>query len=251
MTDPTSPAARHKPENLLANLACNLVAPTAIMSFASGPKALGPAAGLATALVFPIGYGIYDFTRRRRVNFISLIGFASVLVTGGFGLLKLDAFWFAVKDGALPLIIGVAVLASLRSREPLIHEILYNPQIVEVDRIAVRLAERGTEPEFDRLIRSSSYLIALAMFVSGGLNYLFARLIIHSPAGTETFNQELAKMHWVSLAGISLPVVGMMMFALWRLLRGLERLTGLEMDDLLAGTKKAPKSDTPGPAPSA
>lgn len=239
MTDATSPAAKAKPENLFANLACNLVAPTAIMSFASGPKALGPAGGLVAALVFPLGYGLADFLRRRRFNFISLIGFASVLITGGFGLMKLDGFWFAVKDGALPLIIGVAVLASLRSREPLIHEILYNPQIVDVNRIAARLAERGTGSEFDRLIRSSSYLIALAMFVSGGLNYLFARLIIHSPAGTEAFNRELAKMHWVSLAGISIPVVGMMMFALWQLLRGLERLTGLTMDELLAGSGKS------------
>jgi hypothetical protein len=250
MTTPTVSAPKQKPENLLANLACNLVAPTVIMAFASGPRALGPKWGLLVALMFPAGYGILDFLRRRRFNFISFIGFVSVLISGGFGLMKLDGFWFAVKDGALPTMIGIAVLASIRSKEPLIHEILYNPQVIDVERVGAELAARGTAAGFDRLIRSSSYLIAAAMFVSGALNYGFARHIIRSPAGTEAFNQELAKMHWVSLAGISVPVVAMMMYALWRLLKGLEQLTGLNIDQIIhqPPPKKGAATAVPPPA---
>src|SRR3954470_20819493 len=98
-------AAHPKPENLFLNLACNVAIPTAIMSWASGPRALGPKGGLVVALLFPLVYGIHDFAQRRRFNFISAIGFVSVLVTGGFGLMKLDGFWFAVKDGVLPALI--------------------------------------------------------------------------------------------------------------------------------------------------
>lgn len=233
MTGPTLPAPKPKPENLLLNLVCNVGLPTAIMTWASGPKALGPKWGLLVALLFPLGYGIQDFIRRRRFNFISGIGFVSVLVTGGFGLLKLDGFWFAVKDGVLPALIGVAVLASMKAKEPLVHEILFNPQVIDVERVEAALAARGEQPAFARLMRSSSLLIALAMMVSAGLNYGFARLIITSPAGTEAFNKELAKMHWVSLLGLSLPTMGMMMYALWRLLKGTGALTGLTLDEIL------------------
>src|SRR3954471_3716594 len=152
------PAAKPKPENLFLNLALNVAIPTAIMSWASGPRALGPKWGLVAALLFPLGYGIYDFAQRRRFNFISAIGFVSVLVTGGFGLMKLDGFWFAVKDGVLPALIGLAVLASMRAKEPLVRELLYNPQVVDVERVDAALAARGTEAGFAPLLQSASYI---------------------------------------------------------------------------------------------
>ena len=96
------PPSKPKPENLWLNLIFNVALPTAIQSWGSGEKALGPKWGLIVALLFPLGYGIYDFVVRKRFNFISILGFVSVLITGGFGLLKLDVFWFAVKDGVLP-----------------------------------------------------------------------------------------------------------------------------------------------------
>lgn len=238
---PTKPRST-KPENLLLNLICNVALPTAILSLASGDKWLGPKWGLIVALLFPVGYGIYDYTKRRRVNFISAIGFASVLISGGFGLLKLDGLWFAVKDGALPALIGIAVLASLRSKEPLVHEILFNPQVIDVERVDRAIAERNQQAGFEQLMRRSSYLVAAAMFVSAVLNYAFARWIIVSPPNTEAFNKELARMHWVSLLGISIPVVVMTMYALWQLLKRLETLTGLTLDEILR--QEAAKKDS-------
>jgi hypothetical protein len=82
-------------------------------------------------------------------------------------------------------------------------------------------------------MRTSGYVIAFAMLVSAVLNYSFARAIITSPAGTEAFNQELAKMHWVSLVGLSVPTMGLMLYALWRLFKGLSALTGLTTEEIL------------------
>lgn len=235
-----------KPENLLLNLICNVALPTAVLTWGSGEKALGPKWGLVVALLFPIGYGIHDYARRRRINFISAIGFASVLISGGFGLLKLDGFWFALKDGALPALIGFAVLASLRSKEPLVHEILFNPQVIDVERVDRAITERNEQVRFAQLMRKSSYMVAAAMFASAVLNYGFARWIIISPPSTEAFNKELARMHWVSLLGVSVPVVLMTMFALWQLLKKLEIITGLTLDEILRQqpTKQSPSAGT-------
>lgn len=225
--------AKPKAENLLLNLICNVGLPTAIMSWGSGDQLLGPKAGLLVALIFPLAYGVYDFIRRRRMNFISIIGFSSVLISGGFGLMNLDGFWFAVKEGALPALIGIAVLASMKAKAPLVHEMLYNPQVIDVERVEIALNERGMQPEFQRLMRAASYLLAASFLLSAALNYGCARLIIRSAPGTEMFNQELARMHWVSLLGISIPSMAMMMYALWRLLKGLQVATGLTLDQIL------------------
>ena len=72
---PSSPAPR---ENLLANLVCTIAAPALILSKLSAPERLGPALALVVALAFPVGYGLWDFSRRRRFNFIAGIGFATL-----------------------------------------------------------------------------------------------------------------------------------------------------------------------------
>lgn len=222
-----------KRENLLINLICNVALPTLVLTKFSGENALGPNLGLIVALAFPITYGVQDFIRRRRVNFISAIGFTSVLISGGLGLMHLDGFWFAVKEAAIPAIIGCAVLLSMRAKLPLVKEILYNPQIMDVPRIETRLDERGTRADFARLMRDSSKLLALSFFVSAVLNYGLARYLLKSPPGTEAFNAELGKMHLWNWPVIVLPSMAMMMLALWRFIKGLQTATGLTLDELL------------------
>lgn len=233
-------------ENLIINLACNVGLPTLILTKFSGAAWLGPTWGLIIALSFPIGYGVQDFIRRRRCNFISVIGFASVLISGGFGLMRLDGFWFAVKEAAIPAIIGGAVLLSTRTKLPLVQEILYNPQILNIERIEAAMAERGTKSEFPKLMGTASRLLALSFFVSAVLNYALARYLLVSPTGTEAFNNELGTMHLWSWPVIVLPSMGMMMLALWRFIKGLQVSTGLKLDDLMndPAAKKAAASDS-------
>ena len=248
----TAPHAAPKPkaENLWLNLICNVALPTAILTWGSGARGLGPKWGLVAALAFPVGYGLHDFATRRRCNFVSVIGFASVLVSGGFGLLQLDGFWFAVKDATIPGLIGVAVLLSMRTKEPLVHEMLYNPQVIDVERVDAALAARGAQGDFDRLLRGASYLLTLSFLLSAVLNYFLARFLLRSPPGTEAFNAELAKMHLWSWPVIVLPSMVMMMYALWRLLSGLRRVTGMTLDEILKPPpeKKAAAAESLPPA---
>jgi hypothetical protein len=224
--------ARPRAENLLLNIICNVAVPTAILTWLSADRWLGPRWGLLVALAFPVGYGLHDFITRRRWNFISIIGFVSVLVSGGFGLMKVGGIWFAVKDAAIPGIIGLMVLASMRAKTPLVTELLYNPQIIDVEKVDEKLAARGTQANFNRLLRRSTGLLSIAFFVSAALNYGLARHLLISPPGTAAFNGELAKMHLLSWPVIVLPSVAMMMFVLWRLLGGITSLTGLALDDI-------------------
>ncbi len=227
-----------KKENLLLNLLLNVALPAIILSKFSTPERLGPVLGLVVALAFPLGYGIWDFLRRRQANFISIIGFVSVLLTGGLGLLHIGGFWFAVKEAAVPTVIGLAVLLSLKTRRPLVRTMLYNEQVIDVARVDTALTLRGTRAEFDRLLVTSSYLLALSFFVSAVLNFGLARYLLTGPAGTPEFNAQLGRMHLLSWPVIVVPSMAMTMFALWRLLSKLRTLTGLALEDVFHAEHK-------------
>ena len=225
--------AEPKPENIWLNLLCNVVLPTVILSTLSKPERLGPLPAMLVGLAFPLGYGIYDLIRRRKANFLSILGVVSVLLTGGLGLMKVSNLVFAIKEAAIPLILGVAIVGSLKTRTPLIRTMLYNEQIIEVDTVQARLEERGAMNEFNRLMWSSTWLMAAAFFLSAGLNFALARLVLKSPPGSTGFTEELGRMHALSWLVITVPALGIMMFALWRLLKRLSVLTGLETDAIL------------------
>ena len=82
-----------KPENIWINLICNVVLPGVLLGQLSKPERLGPVWGLVVALLFPLGYGLWDLVHRRQFNFLSGLGLVSVLMTGILGLLKTDPFW--------------------------------------------------------------------------------------------------------------------------------------------------------------
>jgi hypothetical protein len=226
-----------KRENPLLNLLCNIVVPTVVLMNFSTEKWLGPLWGLIVALVFPIGYGIYDLVQRRKTNFLSILGFISVLCSGGLALAKVGGLWFAVKDALLPTIIGVAVLLSLRSKTPLVRELLYNESIIDVPRVDAALAAKGNTTAFEGLLRRSSIGLALTFIASAPINFGLALYVLQSPPGTPEFNAELGKMHWLALVVIALPSMVAMMVLFWKLLHGLTELSGLTQDEIFPDPK--------------
>lgn len=225
-------ASAPKRENLLANIVFNIAIPALIMGKLSKETLLGPVWGLLVALAFPIGYGLYDFKVRKKANLISVLGFFGVLLSGVLGLLKLDGRWFAVKDAAIPALIGVLLLLTLRSREPLVKILIFNDTVMDVDRVEAALRARNAEGAFAGLLRQCTLIVALSFFVSAALNYGLARYLLRSPGGTPEFNAELAKMHWLSWPVVVVPSMIMLMVALQRLLKGIRTLTGLTSEDI-------------------
>jgi hypothetical protein len=196
----------------------------------SSPKALGPVWGLIVALSFPIGYGLWDYRRRKRMNFMSIIGFASVTLSGTLGLMKVGGMAFAVKEAAVPLVLGLGVLISVKTRRPLVRTMLFNDAIFDVDRIEAAVGERGNRAAFDGLFARASYGVTLSFLISAVINFGVARYFLRSPAGTEAFNVELGKIHlWTPIA-VLVPFMIIMMMVLWQLVKGLESVTGLEAE---------------------
>ena len=228
-----------KKENPLLSLLLNIALPSIILMKASGPERLGPVWALVIALAFPIGYGIYDFFDRKKVNFISVLGLVSVSLTGIFTIIKLPPEWIAVKEAAIPALIGIAILVSMRTEFPLVKKIIFNDAILNVDLVESKLDEHNKQSEFSALLSKTSYLLAGSFFLSSALNYGLAKYLLVSPPGSEAFNEELGQMTVLSFPVIVLPSTVILMFALFRLVKGLKALTGLELEQVLTGAAQS------------
>lgn len=222
-----------KKENPFVNLLLNIVIPTLILVKLSGPDHLGPRWGIVVALAFPIGYGIYDFFRVRKVNLFSALGVVSIFLTGGMSLLELDPKYIAIKEATIPGLFAIATLVSLKTRYPLVRTLLYNDKIMQTDRVHAALVANGNEQKFDGTLTTASYLIALSFCLSSVLNYGLAKYILVSKPGTEAFAEELGKMTALSMPVIFVPSMIVMMGTLYFLYVRITRLTGLSIDHIL------------------
>ena len=181
MNNPNTPP---KKENLLVNILVNIIIPTLVLTKLSSEEYLGPTAALILALAFPIGYGLWDYKQRQKWNFFSILGLISVLLTGGISLLQLDPKYIAIKEAAIPAILGIATLASVYTRYPLVKTILLNDAVLELDKIDQALQNQGNQPQFDRVLKNASYLVALSFTLSAILNYVLAKIVVVSQPGS-------------------------------------------------------------------
>ena len=222
----------HKPRPLI-DLLVSIVIPSVILMKFSGDNDLGAAGALITALAFPISWGLFELVKYRKFNFIALLGLISVLLTGGIGLLQLDTQWLAIKEAAIPGIIGIAVLISTQTRYPLIKTLLYNPKVLNVDKISQKLDELGQATVFESRLMNATYLLGGTFFFSSMMNYILARWIVTSPAGSAEFNEQLGQMTLLSYPMIAIPSLVMMMAIVYYLWRTVQGITGLALEDIV------------------
>ncbi|NNJ96284.1 MAG: MFS transporter [Gammaproteobacteria bacterium] len=232
----------HKPRPLI-DLLVSLVIPSIILMKFSGAEDLGASTALIVALAFPLSWGLFEFVRYRQFNFIALLGLISILLTGGIGLLQLDPQWLAIKEAAIPGLIGIAVLLSTYTRYPLIRALVYNPKLINVERIQHRLDESDNSRLFEKRLQNATYLLSSTFLFSSAMNYVLAKWVVTSPAGSASFNEELGQMTLLSYPVITIPVTLMMMAIFYYLWRTLDNLTGLKLEEILATQHSKVKQD--------
>lgn len=222
----------HKPRPLV-DLLVSIIIPSVILMKFSGDNDLGASGALIVALFFPISWGLFELLKYKKFNFIALLGLISVVLTGGIGLLQLDPFWLAIKEATIPGIIGVAVLISTYTPYPLIKTLLYNPKIMNVSKIQEKLNNDENRKIFERRLQNATYWLSSTFMFSAIMNYLLARWVVTSPAGSAAFNEELGQMTLLSYPVIAIPSTIMMMAIMYYLWRIIHDMTGLKFEEIL------------------
>ncbi len=215
------------------DLIVSIIIPSVILMKFSGEGHLGPVMALVVALAFPIGWGLIELIGNKKRNYIALLGIFSVLLTGGIGLLKIDAQWLAVKEAAIPLILGIGVLVANKLGFPIVRKLLFNPKLMNVERIEGALAKNNTKPEFEKKLDRANLLFAGTFLFSAIMNYVLAKAIVTSESGSQAFNEELGKMTLLSYPMIAIPSTIMMLAIFYFIWRTVNRLTGLKLEEVL------------------
>jgi len=231
--DPAAASTQEPKSRPFVDLIVSIVIPSLVLMKLSGPEQLGATKALILALAFPIGWGLYELLTQRKKNWIALLGVISVLLTGGIGLLKLDAGWLAIKEAAVPTVIGLGILIAHKLGYPAIKKLLLNPKMFQVERIESELEKRGNRDSFNKHLDAANYFLAGTFGFSAVMNYVLAKWIVTSQSGTTAFNEELGRMTLLSYPMIAIPSTIMMLCIFWFLWRTIRRQTGLSLEEVM------------------
>jgi len=230
-----------KKNSTFNELIYNILLPTIILNY--GTKVLGEKYAvpvLIGALAFPLGFSIMDFYQKKKVNIFGVLGFISILMTGGLALMHAEGSVMVLKETLFPLILGLIVLIAAYTKRPLLNEILLNPQIFEQEKLEAKIAELGRHKDFMEHLKKSNVFFAGSFLVSALLNYVLAVSIFHpidptivGDARSAIINEQVGQMNALSWAVIVIPSMAFLVFVLWYLFHGIKKITGLEMKDLM------------------
>jgi len=212
----------------ILDLVITIIIPLVILTRLSG--VLGARGALLAAVALPAGWGVWDLERQRRVNIYAIIGVISILLTGGIGLLQLNPRWLAVKEAAVPLALGIAVIASHPTRWSLARGLFETMLNTETIAALGGLEERKL---YERRLVRATYLFAASFFLSAGLNFMLARTIVHSDPGTHAFNAELGRLTALSYPVIVVPSLMLLIAAAAYYLTGVSAIISRPVEKLI------------------
>ncbi len=228
-------AVSHAPQpNALADLLLTIVLPSLVLDQLSEPARLGPFWALVVSLLFPVVFGAWCWWKKAGWNVFSILGFITILLSGGLGLLKLEAFWFALKESAMPLALGAAFPLSHFFGKPLINALVLQPQILNLRAIHAALVAPNQQSEFQSTIMRGSWWIGLAMVGCSVGNFFLAMYLLNGKEpGGEAFVKGIGTLNWASLLVIGIPLCVVMLLVFVWMVRQFQQITGLERADLM------------------
>lgn len=233
MTEKSNSTSKPQQGGFFGNLVFNIAIPVVVMSYLSSEEYLGPAWSVVVALAFPLCFGLYDLQKTKKINGFSVLGIISVLLTGGISLLKLPAEYMAIKEAAIPALIGIAVLVTQFGHKPLVKMLILNDQIINWDKLNASLDKQNANVEFNKKVAVSSYIVATSFFLSSALNYGLAKWILVSEPGTTAYTEELGRMTALSYPVIVIPSMILLVTALIYLFKQISHCTGEPIETFL------------------
>jgi hypothetical protein len=220
--------------NPLVDILLTVILPSAALEWLSPANRLGPFWALALASALPIGFGIYCWRIKAGLNFFSILGLIAVILTGGLGLLKLDALWFAIKEASVPLVLGLAFPLSHLWGKPVVKSILFAPHIINEAVVTKAIKTPEQSKALDQLMWRAALGLGGMTMCSAIANFALAMYLLGDKTpGSEPYVKAIGTLNWGGLVVIGLPLMVVMMIIVMRFLKGLQTITGLEQADIM------------------
>lgn len=229
-------------ENPFISILFNILIPVMILNKSDQwfGEQQGALIALVIALLFPLCYGLIDYVRRKKKNFVSLLGIINILFTGGLALAHPEGIWFAVKEAAFPALIGTFTFFSAYTEKPAIKMLAFNPEILRTELIEAKITEQNQQIQLKRILKNASLLFAISFFISSALNFILA-LRIFKPIDAALgpgqrsiiLNEQIAEMTWMGYVVIAAPLILFLFGIIYYLFSNLSKLSGLTLNEML------------------
>jgi hypothetical protein len=214
----------------LLDLGINVGWPAVLMTF--GATYLGNTGSVVVALAAPLGWAVVSMIRQGRPGALSILVVASLLLSGAVGLLAVDARWFAVKEGALPVVMGLAAIGSLWTPFPVVASLL--DELLDGPKVKAALGAAAVA--FSARVRGATIAFGGVFVASGLVGAALAAWMVHSPAGSPELTAEIGRYTAVSFVAVNVPTMAAMVWVLRGVLIDLEDRTGKSVEELLAAS---------------
>lgn len=230
--------AQQSPKDGFYNILFGVILPVLILNKMG--SVLGAVNALLLALSLPILYGAYEYYKKREHSFIAILGFLNVLISGGLALWNQGGIWFAIKEAAFPLLIGLFVMGSGFWGSPFIKKILLNPGLMNLTLIDESIKKQNTQAAFDALLKKSNLFLSLSFFFSAFLNFVIAQGIflqidsgLSEEAKQQMLNEQMAEMTYKGMILIAIPSFVILLALFFYFTKNLQKLTGQKLDALI------------------
>lgn len=222
-----------KKENPLVNISFNILIPSIIMTKFDDWFELNPTVALVLALAFPLSYGLFDLISVRKWNLFSCVGFFSIFITGSIGLLKLPVQWIPIKEATVPMIFCTFIALSMFNEHTLLEKFLFNENLLNAELIYSCIKTDEQKRQLRQIMLKATAILALSFVISSILNFILAKIIMSNVTNTAEFTKELGHMFALSYPVIVFPCTIVLYFMLHYIVKRLEKLTGLSINELL------------------
>ena len=233
-----------KQENPFANIGFNIIVPTLFLNKGNEWTSLSPFWILLIALAFPFFYGLKDLISDKKINFISILGLLNTGLTGGLALLESEGLFFAIKEAAIPLVLGFFCIFSVFLQKPVMEWLLFSSSLFNKKRIEEQLLLKKEQKNFKKLMKQSTLVLSSSFFLSAFLNFWIAFSIFMeeidpalSPVTRATIrNHQIADMTWKGYVFIALPLMFITVLTMLWVYNKLHRFTDLSLEEMLGKT---------------
>lgn len=227
--------SRKKPIAASVQLTIGFVIPTVILLFFSDESKLGPLWSMTLALAFPVTLELFSFATGRKASLISFFAIVGILLIGVISLLGLNEHWLGVRRAAI-YVAGALLIAFILRFKPLWIDRALGA-VLDMPAIRTAAREKSSLTAVEKLLRHRMWLLAGLLLVIGIWSYILTLIVMTASTGSSGFNTEYAQLRLLSLPYVSLPFLIGMVALLVSAMGKLEKLTGIESDQLLKKKK--------------
>ena len=188
------------------------------------------------ALLFPFTYFFFDLYNRKNINFISILGFVNVLLTGGIGIFGekygLTRISFILKEGLMPIIIGTFLIFLSKFKKETFDKMILNEALFDVEKIKEDQNSENLK-QIETYTTKAGYYFIAGFFISSIIQFILASIIVTDNPGDPSFNEQVSTMTWVSYIAVLGPTIIIVGKGYLNLINGIGKITGLKKENFL------------------